>query len=603
MKIRVLPETIVNRIAAGEVVERPSSVVKELVENALDAGADRIEIITSGGGLTLLRVTDNGAGMAADDLVLAVSRHCTSKMDDDISNIQFLGFRGEALPSIGSVSRLTITSRQADANEAAMIAVDGGAIAPVRPAALSRGTIVEVRDLFFAVPARLKFMRSMRAEGNAILEIVRRLALASPAVHFVLTGDDRNRTEYVACTGLDGLLERLRQVMGSEFADSAIALSHEKEGIRLDGRISAPSFSRGNAQSQFTFVNGRPVRDRQLSGAIAAAYSDVLPRGRFASVALFITLEPRMVDVNVHPAKAEVRFRDPGLVRGLIVGGIKRALSENGLTPSAAATRATLDAFKPSFGGQAYSGQNFTRADHAARDIYSPFQSSQSLAPIEHFADNGQASFGNHAPSARIEPQSDNTNRQSQLGAARAQIDKTYIVSETDDALIIVDQHAAHERLVYEALKNAMAGAPLGSQMLLVPDIVTLSEHEAQMIGDNAETLTRFGLDVERFGDDAVAVRGTPSMLGNIDATQMIRDLADSLGAENGNDLERRLFALAATMACHGSVRAGRVLRGEEMNALLRQMEATPGSDTCNHGRPTFIRLQKTDIEKLFARR
>ena len=600
MSIRALPETIVNRIAAGEVVERPASVVKELVENALDAGAGRIEIVTSGGGLTLLRVSDDGGGISAEDLPLAVARHCTSKMGDNINDIRFLGFRGEALPSIGSVSRLSLTSRAAGSGEGASILVEAGKIQGVRPAAISQGTIVEVRDLFFAVPARLKFMRSVQAEANATLDVVRRLALASPQVHFVLTGDDRARIDWPAGTGPTAMERRLAQVLGPEFVDSALGIAEERDGVHLHGRISAPTYSRGNGLAQFVFVNGRPLRDRQISGAIAAGYADALPKGRFAALALFLTLDPHLVDVNVHPAKAEVRFRDPGLVRGLIVGAIRRALAEQGLTANAGASQSALSAFRipqattqVSYPGQANASQTgWPGVVHAPRG----------------FSDSRQPGLIPMPLSARqAEPvTSVTTAMPGRLGAARAQIDKTYIIAETEHSMVIVDQHAAHERLVYEDLKSAMAGQPLAAQMLLAPEIVTLPPDDVGRLTEASEILARFGLELEAFGDDAVALRAIPAMLGTVNGPQLVRDLADALadaGGEGVGALERRLHGIAASMACHGSVRAGRVLRGDEMNALLRQMEATPGADTCNHGRPTFVELKKSDIERLFSRR
>jgi DNA mismatch repair protein MutL len=596
MPIRQLDDTLINQIAAGEVVERPASVVKELVENALDAGATRIEIATSGGGLGLIRVSDDGAGIPAEELPLAVARHCTSKLEDDIHAIHSLGFRGEALPSIGSVARLTLRSRPGDADIAAEIFVEGGRAGPIRPVAANRGTTVEVRDLFFATPARLKFMKSERAEAAAITETVKRIALAFPAVHFTLTGTDRTTLDLSAASPDEaGTMRRIGQVLGKEFTDNAIALEAERERVHLSGLISIPSFSRGNAQHQFAYVNGRPVRDKLIAGAVRGAYADVLPRDRHAVTVLFLSLDPALVDVNVHPTKADVRFRDAGLVRGLIAGAIREALATEGLRASSTAAAAMMGAFRPG-------GPQAPRQHHAG---WSSFTSPSH--PLGGFAENGQAAFEMPAMSANtravaIEPEKADAG--TILGVARAQIHENYIVAQTADSLVIVDQHAAHERLVYEALKEAIHSHPLPAQMLLIPEIVDLPEEDVDRLVAQAGFLKRLGLGIERFGPGAIAVRETPAMLGETDAAQLVRDLADEI-AENdtAESLKARIDRIAATMACHGSVRAGRRLKPEEMNALLRQMEATPGSGTCNHGRPTYIELKLTDIERLFGRR
>ena len=597
MAIHRLSETMINQIAAGEVVERPASVVKELVENALDAGADRIEIATAGGGLNLIRVTDNGCGMAPDDLELAVSRHCTSKLDENIFDIRSLGFRGEALPSIGSVARLTIRSRRPGDDNAAEISIVGGRIAGPKPAAANSGTMVEVRDLFFATPARLKFMKSERAESAAITDIVRRLAIAFPQVHFLLSGSDRQTLEFAA-TGQEATarLDRIAQVLGREFPDNSVAIDAEREAVRLTGYISIPAFNRGNAQQQHVHVNGRPVRDKMLAGAIRGAYADLLPRDRHALTALNLELDPGLVDVNVHPAKADVRFRDPGLVRGLIVGAIRQALAGAGIRTSTAGADAMMGAFRP--GGTGARGP-FAPGDYDLR--------SSPSRPIVGFGETAQSVFdagpiaSADARAGYAEPDHDLI--ASRLGAARAQVHENYIVAQTSDSLVIVDQHAAHERLVYEALKQALETGPLGAQILLLPEIVDLPEEDADRLAEQAETFKRFGLGIERFGPGAICVRETPAMLGETDAAALVRELADELAENRADGLESRLHAIAATMACHGSVRSGRRLKPDEMNALLRQMEETPGSDTCNHGRPTWIELKLTDIEKLFHRR
>ncbi|PHP66203.1 DNA mismatch repair endonuclease MutL [Zhengella mangrovi] len=614
MTIRHLSETVINQIAAGEVVERPASVVKELVENALDAGAARIEVVTAGGGVNLVRVTDDGSGMTADDLPLAISRHCTSKLSDDIFDIRSLGFRGEALPSIGSVSRLTIRSRPRDGGEGAEILVEGGRVTGPRPAAGNPGTLVEVRDLFFATPARLKFMKSARAESAAITDVVKRIAIAFPHVRFSLSGSDRTLLDLAGCGSSDGAqIRRIAQVMGEEFAVNALEIDAEREGVRLTGHTSIPSYSRGNGLAQYVYVNGRPVRDKMLAGAIRGAYIDTLPRDRHAVAALFIDIDPALVDVNVHPAKADVRFRDPGLVRGLIVGAIRQALAGAGIRPSTGAADAMMAAFRPASAPSA--------APSAGASSYGAWQPDRPTAPFDPatsfhrplttpngFGEELQAAFTTvvtpsaDARATRMEARPEQMAQP--LGAARAQIHENYIVAQTTDSLVIVDQHAAHERLVYEALKQALHSRPLASQMLLLPEIVDLPDEDVERLAANADVLARFGLALERFGPGAVAVRETPAILGDTDVAGLVRDLADELADNDTTDLlKERVDHIAATMACHGSVRSGRRLKPEEMDALLRQMEATPGSGTCNHGRPTYIELKLSDIEKLFARR
>lgn len=614
MPIRPLSETVINQIAAGEVIERPASVVKELVENALDAGARRIEVATAGGGLNLIRVVDDGTGIPPQELPLAVSRHCTSKLSDDIHDIRSLGFRGEALPSIGSVARLSLSSRTAEGDAGAQIVVEAGRTGPVKPVAANRGTTVEVRDLFFATPARLKFMKSERAEAAAITDVIRRVALAFPAVRFTLSGTDRSTLDLPAVPADgEGLLRRMGQVLGREFADNALAIEAEREGVRLTGYASIPSFSRGNALHQFAYVNGRPVRDKLIAGAIRGAYQDVLARDRHAVAVLFLALDPALVDVNVHPAKADVRFRDPGLVRGLIVGAIRQALEEQGLRASTRGAAAMLGAFRAPGGG---AHRAFEAGDRRPAGGWSAQTSPGRPLDLDGqtgggsvtggFREGAQAAFhvgGAVSADARGDAAPAETLRHP-LGAARAQVHENYIVAQTEDSLIIVDQHAAHERLVYEALKQAIHARPLPSQMLLMPEIVDLPEEDAERLSAHADFLARLGLRLERFGPGAVAVRETPAMLGEIDAAALVRDLADEI-AENdtAEGLKERIDRIAATMACHSSVRAGRRLKPEEMNALLRRMEATPGSGTCNHGRPTYIELKLADIERLFGRR
>ncbi len=590
-----LNETVVNQIAAGEVIERPASVIKELVENAIDAGADRIEVTTANGGKTLMRVSDNGHGMTPEDLTLAVERHCTSKLTDDLMDIRSLGFRGEALPSIGSVSRLSITSRREEDQNAWKITVHGGRVEGPTPAALSRGTVVEVSDLFYATPARLKFLKSDQAETNAITDVFKRMALAFPAVRFSISGGDRSTLEYAA-TDING---RLEQVLGKAFRENAIEVDAGREGVSLSGLASVPTFHRGNALAQYFFVNGRPVRDKALLGAVRGAYMDHLPSGRHPTLALFLDLDPYLVDVNVHPAKADVRFRDPGLVRGLIVGALKQALSEQGPLTSRAGADAMMDAFRPEQRSNWRPEQQTGFSDWAR-----PLNEKQAEANFSGLAESQSNYQNDFQPSGQVETVAENHESLTDypLGSARAQVHENYIVAQTEKGLVIVDQHAAHERIVYEKLKAGMRDG-LPSQLLLVPEIVDLSEEDVNRLASHSEGFEKLGLELEAFGPGAIAVRGTPAMLGETDVQQLLRDLADEVAEWGSADgLQEKLEHVAATMACHGSVRSGRILKAPEMNALLRQIETTPNSGQCNHGRPTFIELDLKDIERLFGR-
>jgi DNA mismatch repair protein MutL len=595
--IRQLDDGAINRIAAGEVVERPASAVKELVENALDAGARRIEVVIADGGRSLIRVTDDGCGMTAADLPLALARHATSKIDgSDLLDIRSFGFRGEALPSLGAVGRLTITSRVTP-EPAASVRVEGGHPGPVRPASLGQGTIVELRDLFFATPARLKFLRSDRAETQAVADTFRRLAMAEPFVTFILRdaseGGDRLLFRADAEQGMlfDALRERLATVMGRDFTDNAVPLDAERDGHHLTGLAGLPTFSRGAAVAQHLFVNGRPVRDRMLTGALKAAYADLIPRDRHPAAALFVDCDPQLVDVNVHPAKSEVRFRDAACVRGLIITGLRHALATHGQRTSSTLAAGALGALQPATG--------------PARNYQMDRPSSGAIRSAYAAQGPGLAEFA--APFARPgtpPPEQDSTTATLPLGAARAQVHGLYIIAQTADGLVIVDQHAAHERLVYERLKAQARAGTIPAQTLLIPEIVDLSPPEAQRLLDIAPDLARLGLVIEPFGQGAIAIRETPAPLGPVEGAALLRDILDELADENATGaLSQRLDAVLSRMACHGSVRAGRQMRPEEMNALLREMEATPASAQCNHGRPTWVSLSLADIERLFGRR
>ncbi|MEM7427504.1 MAG: DNA mismatch repair endonuclease MutL [Pseudomonadota bacterium] len=607
MKIKRLSDGLINRIAAGEVIERPSSVVKELVENAVDAGARMIDVTFSNGGRTLIRVADDGCGMSADELEVAVERHATSKLNsDDLLDIRTMGFRGEALPSIGAVSRLTITSRLHDGSDGAEIEVNAGRKSEIRPAATAPGTRVEVRDLFHAVPARLKFLKSERAETNEAIDVVRRIAMANPGIAFSLTTDERQALNFPAA-GLDpdGRLKRTGEVMGSEFARNALTIDTQREGIKLTGFAGLPTLNRSQANMQFLFVNGRTVKDKLLTGAVRGAYMDFLPRHRHPMLALFLEIDPQQVDVNVHPAKAEVRFREPGTVRGLIVSALKAALADAGHRASTTVGQATLGAFRPGQGG-GY-GAGATAYGAAPRPV-SPGLAEAAVAYQAPLPDEAAAMLqGLDLPSADDRANAEDaapelTSRP--LGAARAQVHENYIVAQTDAGMVIVDQHAAHERLVYEKFKAQMAASGVARQPLLVPEIVELDQASADRLLQRAADFEELGLVLESFGPGTVVVREVPAVLGQTDVQALVKDLADDVSElGEGLGLSERIDHVLATMACYGSVRSGRRLRSEEMNALLREMEATPHSGQCNHGRPTYVELSLNDIERLFGRR
>ena len=606
MTIRMLPDNIINRIAAGEVIERPAAVVKELVENSLDASATQIDVLLRDGGRTQILVTDNGTGMNASEISLAVERHATSKLPkDDLTLVETMGFRGEALPSIGAVSRLTITSRPHN-EEAWQLFIEGGKKNAPEPASHPNGTQVEVCDLFFATPARLKFLKTERTELEHALDAVQRLAMSNPDVAFTVRDGDRVRFSCKSESDLIGdesaLLRRLSHVMGREFSENALNIKAEREGVKLFGYVGLPTLNRNTSRHQYLFVNRRPVRDKLLNGAVRAAYQDFLARQRHPLVALFVTINSDMVDINVHPAKTEVRFRDSGVIRGLIVGALKHALAQAGHRASTTVSDAALGAMQP--------------ADRI--NVYDRKQGS--FHKIKTFKEQSESMTGFYAPLSDNIPGLDvtpnaktstfNSDKEEissvdhPLGAARAQVHETYIVSQSEDGIVIVDQHAAHERLVYERMKKALEVGGVLSQGLLIPEVIEVSDVIAIRLIERAEEFAELGLVIEKFGNGAVVVREVPALLGQIDVRALINDLADDLAEMDSNlALRERLEEVCSTMACHGSVRAGRQLNNEEMNALLREMEVTPHSGQCNHGRPTYVKLKLGDIEKLFGRR
>ena len=610
MSIRLLPQHTINRIAAGEVVERPASVIKELAENALDAGATQIDIRFEEGGRRAMIVTDNGKGMNRAELELCIQRHATSKLSPDaggewdLLNISTMGFRGEALPSIGSVARLTITTQTKDSDEAWQLAVEGGDISKVKPAPRLgvSGTRVEVRDLFYATPARLKFLKTERSESLAVSDMVKRLAMARADVGFSLHNGKRATLNLTAEANNEaGRLKRLSDILGRDFKDNALEITAEREGITLTGYAGLPTFSRGSSTHQYLFINDRPVRDKLLYGAVRGAYQDFLARGRHPVVALYVQLDPHYVDVNVHPAKTEVRFRDPAIVRGLIVSALRHALAGAGHRASTTTSAFALGKAQIGGGAVPYRGSGFG-------NYQTPPQNDPTVQPlIDGFSarvEEGPENFQNQPAYGADQTEQPADFSTYPLGAARAQLHETYIVAQTEDGMIIVDQHAAHERLVYERMKDNMAGKGVERQALLIPEIIDLGEGDAGLVLSRKDELAKMGLIVEEFGVGAVAVRETPALLGEMDVQGLIRDLADDLrDYDQTLSLAERFEHVCGTMACHGSVRAGRRLNGAEMNALLRQMEATPHSGQCNHGRPTYVELKLADIEKLFGRR
>ncbi|MCG7392248.1 DNA mismatch repair endonuclease MutL [Microvirga sp. ACRRW] len=616
MLVRRLDPILVDRIAAGEVVERPAAAVKELIENAVDAGANSVEITVEAGGRRLIRIVDDGKGMNPDDLELAVERHATSKIPDgDLFSINTLGFRGEALPSIGAVARLAITTRTSDAETGSMIVVEAGVKHPVRPASAPKGTRVEVTDLFAATPARLKFLKSDRSEAQAVAEIVKRLAIAHPTVRFTLSGEHITAFTYPPEEpGEHGFLRRLSRVLGSDFHENAMSIGVEREGVRLTGFASLPTYHRGTSTAIHFVVNGRPVRDKLLLGAVRGAYADVMASDRHPVLAIMIDIDPRAVDVNVHPAKTEVRFRDPAFVRGFVVAAIKEAINRFGMRASSTVGTRTLESLRPqgmqpSRPAYGHHRPSIVRPSSGFAHWQAPLDPpSQGYAPSglaeaqAHLPDLAAPSADSRATLTEIEPEME----AAPLGAARAQVHGTYIVTQTQDGIVIVDQHAAHERLVYERLKRERASSGIARQLLLIPEVVDLDPVDADRVLAEAAMLESLGLAVEPFGHGALLVREVPSALAGGSIKALVQDVADALaewGQGGTNPLEERLDAVLSRMSCHGSIRAGRRMRPEEMNALLREMEATPLSGQCNHGRPTYVELKLSDIERLFGRR
>lgn len=614
MRIRHLPDYLVNQIAAGEVIERPAAAVKELVENAIDAGATQIDIDLRDGGKSLILIRDNGCGMNAEELEAAVMRHATSKLpDDDLVHINHLGFRGEALPSIGSVSRLSIKSKPHDNDNAWEISIEGGKKSAPAPTAHSNGTSIEVRDLFYATPARLKFLKTARSEYGAIKDTISRIAMAFPAVGFKISHDDKIKMNLPPEQGnlLDQRRERLSAILGEDFGENSFSVLAEREGIKISGYSSLPTLNRATTQYQHLFVNGRPVKDRLLLGCVRAAYMDVLHHGRHPLMALFIDLDPEMVDVNVHPAKSEVRFRDAGHIRGLLITALKAGLMEGGNVTSSTLSMQALEKMTPQQTNMPHLPYN-RGASPAVPRFYT--HNAQQQSAYNGMAENTQNLYtpqnlqnemGDIPPSARAEdPYANEDKIDFPLGAARAQIHENYIIAQSTEGLVIVDQHAAHERLVYEKLKTQMDEGSIKSQGLLVPEIIDLEDTKISLLNDHQDTLNKFGLFIESFGTDSVAVQSLPAVLGaKVNIKKLVYDIVDEISEHQTDEkLKKTLYEVLSSAACHGSIRSGRRLNSEEMNALLRQMEETDNSGHCNHGRPTYITLDLKHIEKLFGR-
>ena len=600
-EIRQLSDAAINRIAAGEVVERPASAVKELIENSLDAGATHIDVAYADGGKTLLRVVDNGNGIKSKYLSLAVSRHATSKIDgSDLLNINTFGFRGEALPSLGAVGRLKIISRTSDTEFASEITVTGGEIGKVKPAALASGTVVDLNDLFYATPARLKFLRSDKAESRAISDVVKCLAIAEPKVTFTLKdiskgGEGRLIFRYDPYLGdyWDVMKSRLTQVLGKNFTDNSIMINTERDEIKLFGYAALPTYSRGAAIQQYFFVNGRPIKDKLLIGALRVAYSDLLSSNRYPAAALFIECDPKRVDMNVHPAKAEVRFREPGVVRGLVISGLKHMLAESGHRTSSTIGKDILGAFN-----------EHTRPNSDFKPVYQSvhnFNNQSKFQNLEQYEDNDAVI---EKINSTISEEGNIDDEFFPLGMARAHLFENYILAQRADSLVLVDSHAAHERIIYEKLKKLMQKDRIKTQTLLIPEIVNLSENDVARLLEFSDELKSFGLVLEAFGPGAIVVRETPALLGVVNAENLVKDILDELNDSDRSEiLKIKIDAILSRISCHGSIRSGRRLKIDEMNALLREMEMTPHSGQCNHGRPTYVELNLSDVERMFGRK
>ena len=608
MTIRILPNNLVNQIAAGEVIERPASVVKELVENSIDAGATSIEVTLVDGGKSLIVVSDNGRGIDKDELPVAVERHATSKLpDDNLFNINFLGFRGEALPSISSVSRMTIVSRREGAENAWKIEVNGGEKSEIMPAAHPQGTRIEVRDLFYSAPARLKFLKTTPSETAQCVDILNRIALANPTISFYLSDENRKKVTLNACQGelFDARLKRLADVMGREFGDNSLLINAHRENLTITGYVSLPTLNKSNSLYQYLFVNNRPVRDKLLLGAIKGAYQDVLAHNRYPMAALYFDIDPAYVDVNVHPAKAEVRFYDNALVRGLLVSAVRQALT---LGDHRSANNLDLAGFVhdniPGFGENEVAVLQEHKPGGGNVPAFRPLMSQPRRQTELPELERKVFSVKVDEPCPAVSAAGD-SGEVGPLGLAKAQFHDTYIISQTEDSIVIIDQHASHERIVMENLKaSLLAENKVATQILLIPEIVDLSLSEKTRLIEAAEELQKLGLSVEEFGSTAVIVREIPALLGDCDIKALIRDLAGEMAEwGKGFSLTDKLHTICATIACHGSVRAGRRLNIDEMNRLLRDMERTEHSGQCNHGRPTYVELKLKDIEKLFERR
>lgn len=619
MPIRVLPSNLVNQIAAGEVIERPASVIKELVENAIDAGASKIEVTLEGGGKNLIMVNDNGKGIGKDELSLAVERHATSKLpDNDLFNINFLGFRGEALPSIASVAKMTISSRQQGADSGWQISVNGGDKGEVKPAAVPLGTRIEVRDLFYTTPARLKFMKADASEAAQCVDMLQRIALANPQISFYLESDGKKKVALNACQGelFDSRQRRVADVMGGEFEENSVAISAGNDFCKISGFIGIPTYNKANSLSEFLFVNNRPVRDKLILGAIKGAYQDMMTSGRYPACAVFVEVEPMYVDVNVHPTKAEVRFYDNGAIRGLLVGSIRHALSLGG--KKSAETGGLEHLLEHTLEENELSQQIYSnaerQADYVMRERTTEFATTPFNNVKNYGGGHGRSSYSTMSIpaleskfSVRVaeEPTAETIAEVGELGLAKAQFHNTYIISQTEDSIVIIDQHAAHERITMEKMKQSMSKhEQVPTQMLLLPEVVDLSLSEKENVLEYAEQLAQLGLRLEEFGTSAVLVREIPALLGDVDVKKLVKDIAAEISEWGGEyALSDKIHHICATIACHGSVRAGRSLNIEEMNHLLRDMEKTEHSGQCNHGRPTYVKIKLSDIEKLFERR